>query len=122
MLKNISHQRIGTALILIVLVLIALFFYVAFGKHDFGIPSFNKFDYYFNTAFILTSLALYSIVQSYLSYKQEYFKLGVSTFVIYSAPFLLAVVLSQLGFNVAAVIFIYSLTFLLSVYLFIFLQ
>ncbi len=111
--KHIT-STIGTALILIVLVLIVLFFYVAFGQHDFGIPSFNKFDYYFNAAFILSSLALYSIVQSYLSYKQEYFKLGVSTFVIYSAPFLLAVVLSQLGFNVAAVIFVYSLTFLLS--------
>lgn len=107
-------STVGTALILIALVLIALFLYVAFGQHDFGVRGFNKFDYYFNTAFILTSLALYSIVQSYLSYKQEYFKLGVSTFIIYSAPFLLAVLSSQLDFSVKAVIFTYSIVFLLS--------
>lgn len=111
--KHIT-STIGTALILIVLVLISLFLYVAFGQHDFGVSGFNKLDYYFNSAFIVTSLSLYSIVQSYLSYKQDYFKLGVSTFIIYSAPFLLAILSSQLDFSVKAVIFTYSIVFLLS--------
>lgn len=105
---------VGTALILIVLALIVLFLFIVLGQHDFSISDFNKFDYYFNTAFILTSLALYSIVQSYLSYKQEYFKLGVATFIIYSAPFLLAIISSQLDYSAAAVIFVYSISFLLS--------
>ena len=111
--KHIT-STIGTALILIVLVLISLFLYVAFGQHDFGVSGFNKLDYYFNSAFILTSLSLYSIVQSYLSYKQDYFKLGVSTFIIYSAPFLLAIISSLLDFSVKSVIFTYSIVFLFS--------
>ena len=111
--KHIT-STIGTALILIVLVLISLFLYVAFGQHDFGVSGFNKLDYYFNSAFILTSLSLYSIVQSYLSYKQDYFKLGISTFIIYSAPFLLAIISSLLDFSVKSVIFTYSIVFLFS--------
>ncbi|NUF32154.1 hypothetical protein HUN28_18390, partial [Acinetobacter oleivorans] len=107
-------STVSTALFLIFLVLIFLSLYVALGQHNFGISNFNKFDYYFNIAFILTSLALYSIVQSYLSYKQEYFKLGVYTFIIYSAPFLLAIISSQLGYSATVVIFFYSITFFLS--------
>lgn len=111
--KHIT-STIGTALVLIVLVLISLFLYVAFGQHDFGVSGFNKLDYYFNSAFIVTSLSLYSIVQSYLSYKQDYFKLGIYTFIIYSAPFLLAIISSLLDFSVKAVIFTYSIVFLFS--------
>lgn len=112
--KHHILSTVGTAFILTGAVLMVLFTYIFMGQHIFYINDFTKLDYFFNTSLIVTSLALYSIIQSYLSYKQEYFKLGLSTLIIYSVPFFASTLSSLLGIKSKDAILIYSLFFLIS--------
>lgn len=105
---------IRTAIFLIGIVLLILVSYVLFGQHKFYINNFSKWDYFFNTALIVVSLSIYSIIQSYLSYKQHYLRLGISALIIYSVPFLMSIVLSFFCESAKYIIVFYSILFFIS--------
>ena len=112
----VSHieSTLGTACIILLISLTTLIIYILLGNHVFLISDFGKIDYLICTAAVSISFVLYSVIQSYLSYKERYFELGCVSVFIYLFPFISSVVMSLVVDNPRWVIVNYCLSFLLS--------
>ena len=104
---------IGTMLLTSIIIIVFAICYVLFTDNNFFIESFTKFDYLLNTILVTLSFIVYSVIQSYLSYKQSYRSLGLYTLTIYSLPLLLSLVQGVITNSVKYVLFTYCLTFFL---------
>lgn len=105
---------VGMTCLILIISLIALSGYIFFGSRDFFISGFNQVDFLICAIAITISFVLYSIIQSYLSFKQKYLALGFFSIFIYFFPFISAVVLSVIVNNPVIIILYYSLSFLFS--------
>ncbi|MEN8321693.1 hypothetical protein [Acinetobacter junii] len=108
------QSTLGTACLVLLLSLIILASYIFLGDHVFLTLGFDKVDYLICTVAVTISFVLYSVIQSYLSYKQKYFALGCFSIFIYLFPFISSVVMSLIIDSPKIIIVNYCLSFLFS--------
>lgn len=112
--KSHIESVLGTAFILSIIVIVLLIIYIYISQPAFLLKTFTVWDYVVSTVSITLSFILYSLFQSYLSYKQNYKTLGLYSIFIYFSPFLFCVFLSLFVESSKYLILSYCLFFLAS--------
>lgn len=105
------QSTIGTILFFSILLLLILVFYVISDKNLSYLADFDRWDYLICTASIMLALIFYSIIQSYLSFKQDYKKLGIFSIFIYILPFFIALIDGVYFSSSRYTILLYSISF-----------
>lgn len=112
--KSYIESVIGTAFILSIIMIIFLTIYLNISQPIFFLKNFTVIDYLISTICISLSFILYSLFQSFLSYKQSYKVLGIYSIFTYLAPFLISTLLANLVKDAKFIILLYCLLFVLS--------
>lgn len=85
---------LGTAFVLSIVMIVFLAVYLYVSQSIFYLKNFTVNDYFISTVCVSLSFILYSLFQSFLSYKQNYKKLGMYSIFTYFSPLLSCFLLS----------------------------
>jgi len=91
--KSYIESVIGTAFILSIIMIISLVVFLYVSQPKFFLKNFTLNDYLISTTCVSLSFILYSLFQSFLSYRQQYKALGFYSIFTYLIPFLLCILI-----------------------------
>lgn len=105
---------LGTAFLLSLVMIVFLAVYLYVSQSIFYLKNFTINDYFISTVCVSLSFILYSLFQSFLSYKQNYKKLGMYSIFTYFSPLLSCFLLSFFITDARCLILSYCWLFLVS--------
>lgn len=105
---------LGTAFVLSIVMIVFLAVYLYVSQSIFYLKNFTVNDYFISTVCVSLSFILYSLFQSFLSYKQNYKKLGIYSIFTYFSPLLFCFLLSFFITDAKLLILSYCWLFLAS--------
>lgn len=105
---------LGTAFLLSIVMIVFLAVYLYVSQSIFYLKNFTINDYFISTICVSLSFILYSLFQSFLSYKQNYKKLGMYSIFTYFFPLLSCFLLSFFITDARCLILSYCWLFLVS--------
>lgn len=105
---------LGTAFVLSIVMIVFLAVYLYVSQSIFYLKNFTINDYFISTVCVSLSFILYSLFQSFLSYKQNYKKLGMYSIFTYFSPLLSCFLLSFFITDARCLILSYCWLFLAS--------
>ncbi|MBJ8419816.1 MATE family efflux transporter [Acinetobacter courvalinii] len=112
--RSYIESVVGTAFVLSIIMIISLVVFLYISQPKFFLKSFTVNDYLISTICVSLSFILYSLFQSFLSYKQRYSALGFYSIFTYLTPFLFCILFGFFVKDARFLIVSYSGLFIVS--------